>query len=240
MKDTIYIAIVLTLLVACGQGTNKPTELKASTKLLIGEWSLDSSTNNLSYNDKILITENREVYWFNGNDGGSFYSKGRFLGNDTLKFKFEQKFLIQFQDSNHFSLKNLAGNGIDFYSRKPNQNVKAHLREYFAIDKFRKSLIGWWKVKKADTPIQLINYPGYFKTFTLNMNESGDAYFILENKLDSVVEYSYEVNIDNVDFNRGCVRGSNTEISIEKSGEMKMILGIMHDTIILERIYEIK
>jgi hypothetical protein len=241
MKHILYIASsVFIILVSCQEGINKKSALKVTSKLLFGEWQLDSSSNIFSYRDKILINEKREAYWFLGNDGGSFYSKGEFLGNDTIKFKFEQKFIIQFQDSNHFLLKNSFGDCIDYYSRNPNQNIEANLKEYFAIDKYRKSLIGWWKVKKANEPIQLINYSGHYKTFTLNMNESGDALFFLENKLDSVVEYKYNVHVDNVDFNRGCIRGSNTEITFDKRGDMKMILGIMHDTIILERIFEIK
>lgn len=88
--------------------------------------------------------------------------------------------------------------------------------------------------------IRLVNYTGYVEKFTLNIRDDGQAIFYLENNLDSIVDYYYHVNSDGIDFNRGCVVAPNCSVSIDKNGNMKLLLDEqMGDTMLLERLKKI-
>ena len=44
------------------------------------------------------------------------------------------------------------------------------LKKYLEIDSTRNKALGWWKLTKSKLPIELVNYSGKFKKFTININ----------------------------------------------------------------------
>ena len=114
------------------------------------------------------------------------------------------------------------------------------MKKYLQADSLRSKTLGWWKLISSKMSVKLINYRGYYDKFTLNIREDGIATFYLENKLDSTVNYSYNVNPDGIDFNLGCIVGSDCKISFDRNGKMKLVLDRMGDTLLLERLTVIK
>jgi hypothetical protein len=148
---------------------------------------------------------------------------------------------IHLIDSNHFHVSGGWANSENFYKRAEYGDCQGNLRAYLKQDTLRKKVLGWWKLVDSKMPVQLVNYSGYYNKFTLNIRPDGNAVFYLENKLDSTVEYSYNVNIDGIDFNRGCIVGSDCKVSFDLKGRMKLILdNRMGDTLLLDRLTDIK
>lgn len=209
--------------------------------LMFGEWRIDSSSNRHYSWDKLIITEDESFYMFSGSDGGSMWNTGRKFDKTFLASNHGDTMRINLLDSNQLCVSGGWNNNEDFYKRSGNGDYHEKLKEYIKSDSLRKKVIGWWKLTASKMPIELINYSGYFKNFTLNIREDGKAVFYLENNLDSTVEYSYKVNPDGIDFNRGCIVDSNCKVSFDKTGKMKLLLDRqMGDTLLLERLTEIK
>lgn len=238
--------LILTLLVSCNNCplTNKKETQKLEVKLLVGEWRLDSSSNARKYSDRLILLEDGHFYIFSGTDGGSLISKGKMIGSDSLHAEYDEKFKIQLLDSSKLEI----SGGFDprfkeIFRRSFDNDYKGSLKRYLAQDSLRKKVIGWWKLTKSARPVKLINYGGYHEKFTLNISEDGSAVFYLENKFDSTVYYSYQMNTDGMDFNRGCIVGSDSKISFTRNGDMKLLLENRFgdgDTLILKKLTEIK
>lgn len=166
---------------------------------------------------------------------------GRTFGKDSIMTELYGTLKLNLIDSNHFQLGGGWTNNENFYRRTKYGNFHDNLKDYLKQDSLRKKVIGWWKLVSFQTPVKLINYSGYFDKFTLNIREDGNAVFYLENKLDSTVDYSYKVNVDGIDFNRGCIVGSDCKTSFDSKGRMKLVLdNRMGDTLLLERLTDVK
>lgn len=226
---------------SCQNSQKTETVKSFDDHLMVGEWRIDSSSNRHYSWDKLIILEDGSFYMFSGSDGGSMRNRGR---------KFDKKFLatdggdtmrINLLDSNRLCVSGGWNNKEDFYKRSGYSEYRENLKEYIKSDSLRKKVIGWWKLTVSKMPIMLINYSGYCEKFTLNIREDGQAIFYLENNLDSIVDYLYNVNPDGIDFNRGCIVGSDCKVSFDKKGKMKLLLDRrIGDTLLLERLTEIK
>ncbi|MEZ4818330.1 MAG: hypothetical protein R2776_10255 [Flavobacteriaceae bacterium] len=234
--------IILFTIVSCSnkESVKNKIDSKLSQDLMVGEWRLDSSSNRFLFNDRLIVLEDLKTFEFSGTDGGSLRTKGS-IENDSLKTALGETLKIELLDSNRLRISGGWSDSDDYFKRSNYGDYQENLLEYLQQDSLRQKVIGWWQLTKSKMPVELINYSGYYERFTLNIRESGDATFYLENQFDSLVNYSYRMNPDGMDFNRGCIVGSDSKISFDKSGNMKLLLDKrLGDTLTLERLKEIK
>jgi hypothetical protein len=209
--------------------------------LQVGEWRLDSSSNRFFSYDKLFISQDSSCYIFSGSDGGSLIYKGRKYKKDSINLDNYGNVEIGLIDSNLLHLVDRWANRENFYKRIDYGDYQSELKKSLQQDSFRHKIIGWWKLISKKMPVKLINYSGYYDQFSLNIREDGTAVFYLDNKFDSAVDYSYNVNTDGIDFNRGCIVGSDCKTSIDANGRMKLVLDErMGDTLLLEKLIDIK
>lgn len=202
---------------------------------------MDSTSNRSISYDRAIILEDSSFYLFSGSDGGSLITTGRRFGSDSIETENYGNLAIKLIDSNNIRLSGGWRNTEDFYKRRRSGNYHENLKEFLKQDSLRKKLIGWWKLVDSKMPVKLVNYSGYYNKFTLNIQPDGKAVFYLENKFDSTVDYSYKVNIDGIDFNKGCIVGSDCKTSFDSKGRLKLVLdNRMGDTLLLERLTDIK
>ena len=226
---------------SCQNSQKTETVKSFDGNLMVGEWRIDSSSNRHYSWDKLIIMEDGSFYMFSGSDGGSMWNTGRKFDESFIATDRGDTMRINLLDSNRLCVSGGWNNNEDFYKRSGYGDYRENLKEYIKSDSLRKKVIGWWKLTASKMPVKLINYSGYFEKFTLNITEDGQAVFYLENNLDSTVDYSYNVNPDGIDFNRGCIVGSDCKVSFDKTGKMKLLLDRqMGDTLLLERLTEIK
>ncbi|MFL0085756.1 hypothetical protein R5N98_04860 [Tenacibaculum maritimum] len=241
MRSLLTIIILSTLVSCSNQESVKINEdPKLSQDLMVGEWRLDSSSNRYQFNDRLIVLEDLKTFEFSGTDGGSLRTIGN-IEYDSLKTELGETLRIELLDSNRLRISGGWSNSDDYFKRSNYGNYQDNLLEYLQQDSLRQKVIGWWQLTKSKMPVKLINYSGYYEKFTLNIQENGDATFYLENQFDSLVNYSYRMNPDGMDFNRGCIVGSDYKIFFDKAGNMKLILDKRFgDTLTLERLKEIK
>lgn len=208
--------------------------------LIIGEWRLDSSSNRFFSYDRLIILEDSSLYLFSGSDGGSLIATGRWVAKDSIITGNRGSWKINFTDSNHLHARGDGEDNDNFYRRNNYGDFHDNLKEYLQQDSLRELMIGWWKLISNDTYVKLINNGKYYKDFTLNIRDNGDAIFYLDNKFDSTVDYSYRANTDGIDLMQGCVV-SDCKASLDSKGRMKIILDhSTGDTLLLERLTHIK
>ena len=238
----LLILLFLYTLISCSnlEPSRSIMKERLNTELIVGEWRLNSSSNKYLSNDRLIVLEDLTTFRFSGTDGGSLRAKG-IIENDSIRNKNGEILYVELIDSNRLRISSGWSNSVDYFKRSNYGDYQENLIEYLQQDSLRKKAIGWWQLTKSKMPIKLINYSGYYEKFTLNIQESGDATFYLENQFDSLVNYSYRMNPDGIDFNSGCVVGSNSKISFDKEGNMKLILDRkFRDTLTLERLKVIK
>lgn len=238
---TLPLIFILVFSYSCKNIQKQDKQPPLDHHLVTGEWRLDSSSNRLFSYDRLVILADSSLYMFSGSDGGSLIATGRRLRNDSIMTDHYGDLAFALVDSNHLYLDGGWTNNENFYKRTESENYHDNLKQYLQQDSLRRKVIGWWKLMDAKMPVKLPNYSDYCIKFTLNIRPDGNAIFYLENKLDSTVDYSYNTNIDGIDFNRGCMVGSDSKTSFDAKGRMKLVLDRrMGDTLLLERITDIK
>ena len=238
LLTTIFILIFI---YSCNDIKLHDEQKVLDNNLLIGEWQLDSSSSRFFSYDRLIILEDSSVYLFSGIDGGSLLTKGRRLGKDSFITELYRNSKVCLIDSNHFKLSGGWTDKENFYKRKKSGDFHYNLKQYLQQDTIRRKILGWWKLVSNQMPIKIINYNGYLEKFTLNIREDGSAVFYLANRLDSTVGYTYNVNVDGINFSRGCMGWSDCKISFDFKGRMKLLLeNTMGDTLLLERVTYIK
>lgn len=240
MKRPITV-FILTVIYACQNPQKTESANSLNDNLMVGEWRIDSASKGHFSRDKLILLEDGRFYAFSGSDGGSMLMKGQKLDGNLLASDLGDTMKINLLDSNKLYISGGWNNNEYFYKRSDNNNYRDNLKAYIQSDALRKKVIGWWKLTSSKMQVKLINHHGYYEKFTLNMRDDGQAVFYLENHLDSTVNYSYHVNPDGIDFDRGCIRGSDCKVSFDQSGKMKLVLDkTMGDTLILEKLTQIK
>ncbi|UZR96780.1 hypothetical protein [Chondrinema litorale] len=208
------------------------------SELLNGEWRFDSASTKYSHNHSLIIDDSK-FYEFSWSVGGGLVDFGEVISGDTIQQQYS-KVYYELLDSNNLKIIDWRGTSY-FYKRSTYGDYKEELKEYLQGDSLRNQILGWWQVIEPRRNIDLINSPDDCKTFTLNIRDDGEAIFFRDNYLDSAVYYHYRMNPESIDFNRGCVVGSNSKISVDKNGIMSLNLGRYDfDTLKLKRIYKIE
>lgn len=205
---------------------------------LTGVWRLDSCSSPFLNRATLIFDSQNRFYLFNHSDGGSLYLHGNRAKNKLNYGSFGESQELIVIDSKHIQTKNLAGKLNFYFSKKPNEDLQSVLNELHQIDSQRTKLIGWWKVISSNNSIKLLNHSGVYKTFSLHIGDDGKADFFLENILDSVVTYSYEINLGSIILQNGCLlEDSYVHIDPQKRLHLSMGQSILKDTVILEKIH---
>jgi len=221
---------------------NAETDLKNTE--LTGTWRFQSSTDNHTRDHRIIILEDSSYYKFSNRNGGGLIEKGHLSNLDSLIDDREFKYRLKKIDTNKIEIENhysFFGDFTNTYKKTHYHNYKDELKKYLKIDSTRNKALGWWKLSKSKLPIKLVHYSGRFDKFTMQISRDGTATFYLENYLDSIVDYSYRVRENRIDFMRGDVMGGGTKIFFESDTIMKMLMNKRSlDTLELKKIYRLE
>lgn len=205
---------------------------------LTGVWRLDSCSSPFLNRATLIFDSQNRFYLFNHSDGGSLYLHGNRAKNNLIYGSFGESHELIVIDSKHIQTKNSAGKSNFYFSKKPTEDLQTVLNELHQIDSLRTKLLGWWKVISPNNSIKLLNYNGVYKTFSLHIGDDGNADFFLENNLDSVVTYSYEVNLGSITLHNGCLY-DDSYVHIDRQKRLHLSMGhsTFKDTVILEKIH---
>lgn len=242
MKYIITI-LIISLFASCKSDlTNKEAELENME--LSGTWRFQSSTDDYIKDHRIIILDDSSYYKFSTRNGGGLIEKGILSKEDSLIDQREFKYGLKKLDTNRIEIENhynFFGDFTNTYKKTHYGNYKDELNKYLKIDSIRNKALGWWKLSKSKLPIELVNYSGKFDKFTMQINRDGTATFYLENYLDSIVDYSYRVRENGIDFMRGDVMGGGTKMFFESDTIMKMLMKSRSlDTLELKKIYKLQ
>ncbi|MDC3388800.1 hypothetical protein OAX11_04760 [Flavobacteriaceae bacterium] len=212
---------------------------------LTGTWRFQESTDEYITNDhRIIILEDSTYYTFSVSNGGGLIERGILSKNDSLIDERNFKYGLKKIDSNKIEIENhysFYGDFTNTYTKSHYYPYKEELKKYLKIDSTRIKALGWWKLIKSKHPIELINYSGKYKEFTMQIKNNGTAHFYLDNYLDSVVNYGYRIREKGIDFRKGDVMGGGTKIFFESDTVMKMLMTPRSlDTLQLKKIYKIE
>lgn len=203
---------------------------------LVGEWYVDSSSNNRSLNDKLVFMGNGIVYDVSWSDGGSI-RKFHKLTFDTILTEYGEKLPVQVIDSTRILVSGQYSPWRNYYKRRTSDT--AEISNYLAADSLRKQIIGWWKVRQLDAPFDMLFNHSYCLEFSLNFRDNGEVLYYPDNNLDSVLSYNYHTNADGVSINKGCIVGG-AEINIDSLATMTMYFQNGNDTLIFDRIRHVQ
>ena len=236
-----YTLVIISCFFAACQ-FDKAGESNIILKQIVGEWDLDSIPNRRTLNESLLILENYDVYKFSRFNGGKLSKLGRLNSNDSIYSEYGANLKAQLIRPNKLRLHGGGWYKIDeFYIKEDSGNVLATYENYRKKDSVRTQIMGWWKTVGNYNPIRLSNHNAKPTRFTLNIKHNGEADIYINNKLDSIANYTYHTNLDGMDLNRADVVGWESKISFNKNGIMNMKLGKRNlDTIKLIRITEIE
>lgn len=242
MKYIITI-LIISLFTSCKSDLpNKVTDLE--NMVLSGTWRFQSSTDEYIKDHRIIILDDSSYYKFSTRNGGGLIEKGYLSKEDSLIDEREFKYSLKKIDTNRIEIENhynFFGDLTNTYKKTHYENHNDELKKYLKIDSIRNKALGWWKLTKAKLPIELVNYSGKFDKFTMQISRDGTATFYLENYLDSIVDYSYRVRENGIDFMRGDVMGGGTKIFFESDTIMKVLMRSRSlDTLELKKIYKLE
>lgn len=236
MKLLFYLSVLI-LLWSCQCSGKKQGVAAAERRSFAGEWRLDSSAYAI-FNNRLIVLEDGSCYLFSGMDGGSLLWKGK-IAKDSVLTQHGTKMALGTWDSARIFIEQDRENKEIF---KPVAgDARESLAKYLRQDAFRSRLVGWWKlVSRPEHPVKMINSSAQCRSFTLHIGDNGSAVFYLDNKYDSTETYTYRLNEHELLLQRYCVV-SGSEVAFDAKGKMKLMLDrTFGDTLVLERLTDIK
>ncbi|CAA0155144.1 hypothetical protein V2647_04295 [Tenacibaculum maritimum] len=244
IRYTFPLLGILLMVNCTTKKTNPSDDIELNSKLIAGEWRLDSTSNNYNKNQRLIFDENGDFHEFSISNGGGLIDYGKIIDSDSLIDKHNNKYKVSIIDSNYISIKSnfnnsFSNNYTHYYKRSKYGDYNEKLIEYLKSDSLRRRAIGWWKLTATKLPVKLVNYSGKYEQFILHIKDDGSATYYLNNYLDSLVNYGYRIRKNRIEFSKGCIVDSGPEIIIKRR-KMKMIQGRhILDTIELTRILKI-
>lgn len=240
MKKLIPVLLIF-VIYSCNTEIKSKSEFKTD---LVGTWKYVRTDNNQIYrNWRLIFTTDSSYYVYSYSNGGGFVENGILSKFDSLISKNRLKSKLIKLDSNNIKIIENHGFFGEYESRYEKSNHTLDLTEISTIDSIRRKAIGWWKLIKSNSTIKLPNFSGKYKTFTMEIETDGNARFYLNNCLDSIIDYSYRIRKNGIDFGRGDVTGSGTKMFFESDSTMKMIFNshrtMINDTLELKKIYKL-
>lgn len=241
MRKSGKLLLSFLLLCSCTTPVKQKPVFQPDSTLWSGVWKLDSCSREHCYDENLFITSDHHIYLFSENGGDHLAASGQLKGNDSLTTTWGIPWAIHLTDSHHLVITQpeFADPLYNYFSRYDAKDDPQPLEERLKADSLRQKALGWWKLVPPVMPVRLINYPGYFFRLTLSIREGGNADYYLNNKLDSVVTYSYNIYPDAISFQLNCV-SSRCPLSFGADGSMHLVLDkSLHDTLRFRRLTEI-
>jgi hypothetical protein len=240
LKRLIFPLTILAFFLAfCGQ--KKDTTFHLDNKN--GEWRIDSVAGLKNYykTDFIYITDSK--WWRICRDTCPMLIDSCLtIRNDSVFKQNQLKYIISAKDSSTLAIKNLSDK--DFFVRcmtqVPNE-YNQYLSEYLKGDSLIRHLTGWWQLASpTDVKFHLPNNSDRRKIHKLHLDKNGEAYFYFFTHKDSSEYYGWTVKPNAIDFARGCIPESNTEIISLNENELKIFMRLNFDTLVFKRSDPIK
>jgi hypothetical protein len=237
------IFLTLITFISCNPKDSKTKEESTTTELA-GIWRFQPEKGDNYRNHQLIFLEDSTFYTFSKSTGGSIIETGYLSKNDSLIVDNGLTYSLKKIDSSTIKIENqnsLFGSFINTSKKRSTKDPRSKLQEFKTIDSIRHKALGWWKLTKTKTPIKLVNYSGTYDPFLLNFKTNGGADFYINNYLDSIVSYGYQIKIDGVNFSRGCIGGSGSQLFFESDSIMKLVMTRRSfDTLELKKIYKIQ
>jgi hypothetical protein len=235
----IPLTILVFLLASCGQ--KKDTTFHLDNKN--GEWRIDSVAGLKNYykTDYIYIIDSK--WWRICRDTCPMLIDSCLtIKNDSVFSQNQLKYIVTAKDSSTLVIKNFADK--DFFVRCMTQvptEYSQYLSEYLKGDSLIRHLAGWWQLTSpTDVEFHLPNNSDARKIHKLHLDKNGDANFYFFTHKDSSEHYRWTVKPNAIDFARGCIPESNTEIISLNENELKILMRLNFDTLVFKRSVPIK
>jgi hypothetical protein len=228
-RQAYIILIGLTLFLSC-----KNDKTKTFDNTLVGEWALDSISGLFNKWDKdfVYITDSgafwKFTYW---NDKYLIDSSLTIRGNEVYSDK-KKNYQIQLLDSFNLTVTDNYGNKF-FYSNQDKiwkSDYKSDLRQFISSHSTHQLLCGWWKLTQATfRPMKLVNYPDDITDFTMHLNKNGVATILINDLIDSTIDYSWKADSMALSLSRGCIAGSEEQIILLDKNRLTLVLQTVKD-----------
>ncbi len=237
MKPYLYIlSFALIFVFAFNIERTKPI-----SKLLVGEWVLDSISGSFQKwaKDFVYITDKGELWKFT-------YDNDRYLIDSCLRISAQEVLLenkknyhLELIDSFKMQMVDNFGNTF-FYNkqdRKRSRNYKDNLKDFIIKDSLHQKVNGWWKLRGATfKPIQIFNYGNKINDFTIQLKKNGIVTIYIDNLVDSTMTFTWKTKPDKLTFQIGCIVGFESTIYYLDNNKMVTTLdNVKIDTLTFER-----
>ena len=233
------MTILAFLLTFCGQ--KKDTTFHLDNKN--GEWRIDSVSGLKNYykTDFIYIIDSK--WWRICRDTCPMLIDSCLtIRNDSVFKKNQLKYIVTAKDSSTLAIKNFSDK--DFFVRCMTQvpsDYNQYLSEYLKGNSLIRDLTGWWQLTSpTDVEFHLPNNSDRRKIHKLHLAKNGVANFYFFPHKDSSEYYGWTVKPNAIDFARGCIPESNTEIISLNENELKIFIRLNFDTLVFKRSDPIK
>lgn len=237
-KFILLLIIPVFLIISCGQ--EKDTAFHLGNKN--GEWRIDSVAGLKNYykTDFIYIIGSR--WWRICCDTCPMLIDSCLTFRNDSVFKQNQvKYLVSAKDSMTLSVKNFSGKSFFVHNvarmyKFEEWDYNKNLAEYLKSDALIRRLAGWWQlISPTDEKFHLPNNSDRRKIYKLHLDKNGEANFYFFSHKDSSEYYRWTVKPNAIDFARGCITQSNTEIVSLNDDELKIRMRFNFDTLIFKR-----
>ena len=244
IKTFVFLLTILVFLGAsCGQ--KKDTIFHIDNKN--GEWRIDSVVGLKHYykTDYIYIINTK--WWRICRDTCPMLIDSCLtIRNDSVFKQNQLVYIIIARDSSTLSIKNISGK--DFFVHNVariynfiDYDYDKQLNDYLKSDSLIRRLAGWWQlISPIDKEIRLPNNPYLRKIYKLHLDKNGEANFYFYSHKDSSEYYDWTTRPNAIDFARGCILESNSEITSLTDNKFKMVIQRNWDTLIFKRCEPVK
>jgi hypothetical protein len=237
------LTILVFLMTFCGQ--KKDTAFHLDNKN--GEWRIDSVAGLKNYykTDFIYIIDSK--WWRICRDTCPMIIDSCLtVRNDSIFKQNQLKYIVTAKDSSTLSVKNFSdkdffANNISRIYKFDESDYKENLAEYLKSDSLIRRLAGWWQLTSPiDDRFHLPNNSTERKIHKLHLDKNGEANFYFFPHKDSTEYYGWTTRPNAIDFSRGCIPNSNSEITFISDNEFKMFMQGSFDTLAFKRCDAIK
>jgi hypothetical protein len=163
------------------------------------------------------------------------------IRNDSVYKQNQLKYVVTVKDSSTLVIKNLSDKDFFIHNIARIYNFgdwdyEKNLADYLKGDSLIRHLAGWWQLTSPkDVEFHLPNNSDRRKIYKLHLDKNGEARFYFFPHKDSSEYYGWTTKPNMIDFSRGCVPQSNTEVTYLSDNELKLFMRLNFDTLVFKR-----
>lgn len=237
------LTIFVFLLASCGQ--KKGASVRLDNKN--GEWRIDSVAGLKNYYKTDYVYIINSNWWRICRDTCPMLIDSCLsIRNDSVFKQNKLKYIVITKDSSTLYIKNPSDK--DFFVHNvariynfSDYDYNKQLIDYLKSDSLIRRLAGWWQLTSpTNKEFHLPNNSDRRKIYKLHLDKNGEANFYYYPHKDSSEYYRWTTRPNAIDFARGCIPESNSEIHYLNDNEFKMFMQRNWDTLIFKRCEPVK